>query len=204
MKAVQGLAGTMRKMDPEEVEKEIIALPKLGATLRELPYSGLRGAQYHEYGALKAWIKWKNFGNLKNKKNPENIKSDESMKDMKMQHNKQQTKKEWEGMTWSELKFRPLCSYLRHHWRKLLSLGSRFCTTAITTLRWGFHCSSPKQVVRDSDDFNQGFRKTGGSLAMALFDVKEFFPNCEISFLRVAVQAAIEQLREKNGTWNYF
>jgi hypothetical protein len=108
-------------------------------------------------------------------------------------------------MDWDTLKFRPLSSYVRHHWRRVLSLASRFCTTAILTLQWGFHSTSPKKVVEESTAYNERFVQWGGgTLSMDLFDVKEFFPNVDVPLLKQAVFMALDHLRSVNSSWRYF
>ena len=200
MRAVRKLAGNMKLLSVDEIEQEFRALPKLGKALKELPFAGLKRVDLHEFGTLKGWVKWKNFttnANALAKVGSERI---------QVVDGKQVTiKQEWQGLSWDTLKFRPLSSYMRHHWRRILSLASRFCTTCILTLHWGFHTVSPKKVVQDASAYNDRFMSWGGgSLSMDLFDVKEFFPNVDVKLLKQAVFMALDQLRSLNSSWKYF
>jgi hypothetical protein len=88
-----------------------------------------------------------------------------------------------------------------------MSLASRFCTTAILTLRWGFGVSSPKGIVRAATEFSDKYvEKNGlfGDLSLKMFDIKEFFPNVDVKLLEQAVYAAIEELRDMKNGWEYF
>ena len=110
-----------------------------------------------------------------------------------------------EGGGWDDLAFRPVASYAQHHWRALLSQCSRFCTTGICKLHWGFHADNPKKIRADLEEYVQTLGVEEAALALLnMFDVREFFPNTDLALLKAVVSEMIRELRLENPEWEYF
>ena len=61
MTLVEKLGQDMDIMSHDEFEKELEELYSLGDHIKELPYCGLKKRHHHQYGTVKAWVKWKSF-----------------------------------------------------------------------------------------------------------------------------------------------
>ena len=58
---VKELGKEMAPISHEEFAEASEEIFGLGGGIKELPYCGLKKRHHHEYGTMKAWIKWKKF-----------------------------------------------------------------------------------------------------------------------------------------------
>jgi hypothetical protein len=106
--------------------------------------------------------------------------------------------------TWASIKWRPLSSYSRHHWAALLGLASRFCTTAVTVLNWGWNASRPSDVVRDATAFNMKLGREASKVSLDLGDISDFFPSVDLQKFQFCIGEALRQLLVKMPEAKYF
>lgn len=111
--------------------------------------------------------------------------------------------------TWSSIKWRPLVSYISHHWRFLLSLAGKCCTAAIRILGIGWGVESPRSVVEALHLYNRckrpGERRLAPTtISMHMYDIENFFVNVSPAELQEAVQKTVQALRRKDPSWRYF
>ncbi len=70
---------------------------------------------------------------------------------------------------------------------------------------WGFHADDPRQVRADLEEFVQNLGTEEAAKALLnLFDVREFFPNTDLSLLRVVVSEMTTELRKEEPDLAYF
>lgn len=97
---------------------------------------------------------------------------------------------------WKDLKYRPLCSYVRHHWRKVHSLAGKYCSFIVEFLGIGLGVSNPAKFVADANRFNQ-MRTEMQALITEFYDLENFFPNVGLDDLKDALQFVEKRLRWK-------
>ena len=106
---------------------------------------------------------------------------------------------------WDQLAVRPIASYFKHFWKNTLGLVSRFCTTAIKVLSWGFHADAPRRIAHDLLEYNEKLGKGEASmLQAALWDIKEFFPNVDQQLFRFCIEQAAKEVQDKWPKVRYF
>ena len=108
-----------------------------------------------------------------------------------------------ENLSWDSLTTRPVCNYAKHHWKHLLVLGLRFCTSIIATLGWGFHIANPKHFVNSITEYSRNLGERVLGVVPELFDLKEFFPNVDQQLLKLAIEAAVEELWRARAELRY-
>ena len=100
--------------------------------------------------------------------------------------------------TWADLRFRPLVSYLRHHWRSLLSLAGKCCSALVRQLQIGFGVESPRQVVESAHAWNRGARLGQGARASSgdsALSGASFQRPCRIALLGTPIFRHIIKIR---------
>ena len=55
---------------------------------------------------------------------------------------------------WAQVKWRPISSYARHRWGKLLGMAGKWATHCIRTLGWGYSVEDPREVLETIHSFN--------------------------------------------------
>ena len=174
---------------PHEVFAEASeAIFGFGDGIEDLPYCGLKKRHKHEYGTLKAWVKWKNF--------------EEAAPDASFAPGENDLRIKPES--WKELKMRPLASYRHHFWRNLLSLCSRFCTTAVKELHWGFAAQNPRVVAHELREYNERVEEQGEEPDLSLWDIGNFFPNVDRAQLQFCVNQAIMEITNRDPKLRWF
>lgn len=110
--------------------------------------------------------------------------------------------------TWSQLRWGPLVSYLRHHYRDLFSLAGKTCSAFIRRLNWGFGAEGVRTVLEDAFSFN-GYQRPGShqlahrDLKISTFDVKDFFPSVTPQELLSSVAYALTHLLRDRENLRY-
>lgn len=83
-------------------------------------------------------------------------------------------------LLWSEVSWRPLVAYSRHHWRFTLSYLARYCTFIVRHYKLGFGLSDPWEMLLRVASFNDAWlegSKIAGDIALEWdsMDIEEFF-----------------------------
>ena len=182
MAMTEDLAADMELLAHDVVAEESEAVFGLGDRIEELPYCALKKRHLHEYGTLKSWIKWKNF---------EEVTTEEHYPPGE---NHLRIKPE----SWKELKVRPLASYKHHLWRNLLSLCSRFCTTAVKELQWGFAAQNRREVAHDLREYSERMRGHEEEQGLSLRDIGDPFSNVDRRQFEFCVNQAIMEITNKD------
>ncbi len=86
----------MKRLTKHEAKEVFDRIGTAACGLKHLVYSNLKKTKFHRFGVLRLWPKFKSF------------KGNEGSKPR-----------------WSDMKWRPLVSYKKHRWRKVLALLSR-------------------------------------------------------------------------------
>lgn len=77
-------------------------------------------------------------------------------------------------LRWSDLAWRPLCSYAAHHWKEVLSYPARFALYVIHVFSLGWAIDDPRQMLEKVAAFNSKWR------TMELLHHREFFPEWDV------------------------
>lgn len=111
---------------------------------------------------------------------------------------------------WSLLKWRPMVSYSKHHFRNLLSFLSRFVTYVMGEFELGFNCMDPVKIVDKANKFNfekRTFEKANRvkcALNWAVYDIKEFFTKVSRQELMDTLQEMVERIKTKFPQKRFF
>jgi len=179
---VLGLATGMRKIPPEEIAENASVFGKLGKVFTHLPFSRLENMGNHDFPSLKVWPKAKTF--------------------------------ECEGgypATWTQVRWRPISSYSRHHWRNLLAMGGTFATAAIDFVGWGWSIADPRKFVEEVHLWNEEAKpkmdldgEQEEEVEVCVLDVRDFFPSVDLEELRVAIREVVDAIKKKDSSLQFY
>lgn len=84
--------------------------------------------------------------------------------------------------TWDELRFRPLSSYFKFRWKRLLTIGAKWSNWIVSHYKDGYSVNNPRIVVQNVESFcdqinDSGMVEQRGGLLQYLWDIKDFFPS---------------------------
>lgn len=102
---------------------------------------------------------------------------------------------------WSEVKWRPLQSYHRHHWRLLRSMTGRYMTYAVKVLQWGFAEDDTRKAAQRVFEWcsYEGPRAGEGVGAqeymMDAYDIEDFFVNVPKELIVEAILKSVEEVK---------
>lgn len=112
--------------------------------------------------------------------------------------------------SWSLLKWRPMVSYSKHHFRNLLSFLSKFVTFVMGEFNLGFNCMDPVKIVDKANKFNAEKRtfekvhRVKCALNWAVYDIKEFFTKVSREELMDTLSEMVELVRRKFPKKGFF
>lgn len=128
--------------------------------------------------------------------------------------------------SWSEVSWRPISSYSRHHLKRPLAQAGRFCTHTIADLGIGWGLSAPRVMTEAVHQFNgyarptgwvrrrkrdgeedgtenaeggDGLVEEGERVKMRMFDLKNFFVSVPPEELWRALEVVTEMVEAKYG-----
>lgn len=184
-KATQDFGDSLQGVGPAEMKDLSVKLGRVAKSFSYVPYSRLTHMSRHRYGSLKMWVKSKTFMN-----HPAGY-----------------------PQTWQEVKWRPLLSYARFHWRHALSHVGRFATFAVPYLGWGWGTSDPRVFNQDVFRFSGEQRPRERPrrplpprprVGMCSRDLKDFFVKVQHFDIIEALNQAISEIQERDGSLKYF
>lgn len=102
---------------------------------------------------------------------------------------------------WSEVKWRPLQSYHRHHWRSLLSMKGRYMTHAVKVPQWGFAEDDTRRAAQKVFEWSGFERPRPGEgveaqeYEMDAYDIEDFFVNVPKELIVEAILKSVEEVK---------
>ena len=215
----------MRHLTIQEMGQNRHEYLNLGQLFTHLPYCRLVPHAKDSYGVLRAWPKWRAVARLLPLTTcPVVVSESHQFREaLLFQNDFVNPETTWQQLfaqdppiasLWSAVAWRPLVSYTKARWKKLLNLAGKFCIHALRTLNIGLPINNPRGFVERIHAFNNRERpipscefleaNVTSNLRMRVFDVKNFFPSIPHAEFDDALEVVILLLLARNADWQWF